>query len=309
MSRPPAARGGVSHRVGRILAGDGFAATLMLLPAGALFATFMAWPFLHGVWLSLQFWDGFSPPRWAGLANYRRLTGDDVFLGAFGHTVIFVAAVVALKIVLGFAAALLLDRRLRGRAFFRAASFVPVTMSFVAVGLLWAWIYNPVFGLLNAGLDLVGLGGLTRAWLGDRHTALAAIVVVDVWKWLGLHAAIFLAGLQTVPAELYESATLDGAGRLDRFWHVTLPLMMPVVFINVILALAGAFVRNFDIVWVLTKGGPDHATEVVLTDMLREAFQNGDMGYAAAMGYVLFVVVGGLSVLLLGVLRWRRLAV
>ena len=295
------------HR--RLLGSDGLAALLLVLPAALLFAAFVAWPFLHGLWLSLQFWDGFSPPRWAGLANYRRLFGDSVFRGAFDNNLIFVAAVVTLKTVLGFAVALLLDRRLRGRVFFRATSFVPVTMSFVAVGLLWAWIYNPVFGLLNAGLDLVGLGALKRSWLGDSRIALYAVIAVDVWKWLGFHAVIFLAGLQTVPRELYESATVDGAGAVRRFWHITVPLMMPVVFINVILAFSGAFVRNFDIVWVLTKGGPNHATEVVLTDMMREAFQNGAMGYASAMGYVLFLAVGVVSLVFMGLIRWQRLAV
>lgn len=298
-----------SVRAGRLARGDGVVAALMVLPAGVLFAAFVAWPFLHGLWLSLVFWDGFSPWRWAGLANYRRLLGDGLFLGAFRNNLIFVTIVVTLKTSLGFAVALLLDQAGRGRAFFRGAMFVPVTLSFVAVGLLWAWIYNPVFGLLNAGLDLVGLGVLKHSWLGDRHVALFAIIAVDVWKWLGFHAVIFLAGLQTVPADLYESARMDGARALRRFWHVTLPLMMPIVFINIILAVSGAFVRNFDIVWVLTKGGPNHATEVVLTDMMAEAFQNGAMGYASAMGYVLFVAVGLASVVLLGLVRWRRLAV
>jgi len=289
--------------------GDGGVAFWMILPAGILFALFYVWPFLHGFWLSLTNWDGFSPPRFIGLGNYFRLARDPIFLGALENNLIFVVAILVLKNVLGLGLALLLNRALFGRAFFRAAAFIPVTMSFVAVGLLWSWIYNPVFGLLNAGLDAVGLGMLKQSWLGDAHIALYSVIAVDVWKWLGFHAVIYLAGLQTIPAELYESATMDGASRLRRFWHITLPLIMPIVFINTILGLSGAFVRNFDIVYVLTKGGPNHATEVALTYMMTKAFQDGQMSYASAMGYVLFVMVGLACVLLLTLMRRSRLAV
>jgi raffinose/stachyose/melibiose transport system permease protein len=289
--------------------GDGAVAFVMILPAAILFGVFYLWPFINGFWLSLHNWDGFSEPIWAGFSNYLRLANDHIFLGALRNNLIFVVAVVILKNVLGLALALLLNRALFGQSFFRAAAFIPVTMSFVAVGLLWSWIYNPVFGLLNAGLDLVGLGGLKRSWLGEADIALYSIIVVDVWKWLGFHAVIYLAGLQTIPAELHESATMDGAGSLQRFWHITVPLMMPIVFINTILGLSGAFVRNFDIVYVLTKGGPNHATEVVLTYMMNKAFQDGAMSYAAAMGYVLFLIVGLASIGLLALMRRHRLQV
>jgi raffinose/stachyose/melibiose transport system permease protein len=296
-------------RFRHLTSGDGGLAFLMILPAAVMVGLFYLWPFVNGFWLSLENWDGFSAPRWVGFANYLRLAGDHVFLAALGNNVIFVVAVIVLKNVLGLLLALLLNRAIRGRAFFRAAAFVPVTMSFVAVGLLWSWIYNPVFGLLNAALDLIGLGGLKASWLGDANIALYSIIAVDVWKWLGFHAVIYLAGLQTIPVELYESATMDGAGRLSQFWHITLPLLMPIVFINTILALSGAFVRNFDIVYVLTKGGPNHATEVVLIYMMSNAFQDGAMSYAGAMGYVLFVIVGLLSVGLVGLMRRQRFAV
>lgn len=292
---PAAPRVSLARRLGR---SDGFVAAMMMLPAGILFALFFLWPFVSGFWLSFQRWDGFSDPRFIGFGNYMRLMKDGVFLLALKNSFIFVVVSIVAKNVLGLALALLLNRVTYMRGFIRASVFVPVTISFVAAGLLWAWIYNPVFGLLNAGLDFVGLASWKRSWLGDANVALYAVIVVDVWKWLGFHAVIYLAGLQTIPSELYEAARIDGANARRRLWHITLPLMVPVIFINTILSLSGAFVRNFDIVHVLTQGGPNHATEVVITAMVKAAFTNSQMGYAAAMGYALFVLVGGICAVL-----------
>lgn len=283
--------------------GDGTVATLMLAPAALLFSLFFLWPFARGIWISLTRWDGFSAPVFIGAGNYLKLMRDGLFLAALENNLIFVVAILIFKNTLGLGLAMLLDRALFLRGPIRAAVFIPVTLSFAATGLLWSWIYNPVFGLLNAALDLLGLSGLQQSWLGDAHIALYSIIAVDIWKWLGFHAVIYLAGLQTIPQDLYEAARLDGAGPVARFRHVTLPLMMPVVLINVILGLSGAFVRNFDIVQVLTQGGPNHATEVVMTLMVKTAFQDGNMGYASAMGYALFLIVALACVALLGLMR------
>ncbi|CDX29668.1 Binding-protein-dependent transport systems inner membrane component [Mesorhizobium sp. ORS 3359] len=295
-----------SARRKEAMGGDAFAAALMLAPAALLLGLFFVWPFLRGLWISATRWDGFSAPVFVGFANYARLFGDGLFQGALINNLIFVALILVFKNGFGMGLALLLDRALFLRGPIRAAVFIPVTLSFAATGLLWSWIYNPVFGLLNAALDLAGLAGLKRSWLGDAEIALYAIVAVDIWKWLGFHAVIYLAGLQTIPAELYEAARIDGANAFHRFRHVTLPLMMPVVLINVILGLSGAFVRNFDIVQVLTQGGPNHATEVVMTLMVKTAFQDGNMGYASAMGFTLFLIVGLCCVALLALMRRSR---
>ncbi|RFZ82531.1 sugar ABC transporter permease [Shinella sp. WSJ-2] len=292
-------------RITRIIRRDDDAtvAAFMLAPAAVLFSLFFLWPFLRGLWISLTRWDGFSAPVFIGVANYAKLLGDRLFLGALENNLIFVVLILLLKNVLGLGLAILLDRAIFLRGPIRAAVFIPVTLSFAATGLLWSWIYNPVFGLLNAALDGLGLSALKLSWLGDADIALYSIIVVDVWKWLGFHAVIYLAGLQTIPDELYEAARIDGAGAVKRFRHITLPLMMPVVLINIILGLSGAFVRNFDIVQVLTQGGPNHATEVVMTYMVKTAFQDGNMGYASAMGYALFLIVALSCVLLLGLMR------
>jgi raffinose/stachyose/melibiose transport system permease protein len=268
----------------------------MLLPAGVLLAVFVVAPVVYGLYLSLLRWNGFEPPVFVGLGNYVRLwERDRVFVQALTNNVVFAVAVVIGKNVLGLFLALLLNQKLRGTVFFRTALFLPVTMSFVVIGLLWSWIYNPTFGLLDAGLRAVGLGALSRPWLGDPATALWAIIVVDIWKWTGFHMVLYLAGLQTIPRELLEAATIDGAGRWRRLFDVTLPLLAPVTFVNVLLALNGAFVRNFDLVYVMTGGGPNHQTEVVLTHMVAQAFRQGNLGYSAAMGYVLFAIVAVIS--------------
>lgn len=292
-------------RITRIIRRDDDAtvAAFMLAPAAVLFSLFFLWPFLRGLWISLTRWDGFSAPVFIGFANYTKLLGDKLFLGALENNLIFVVLILLLKNVLGLGLAILLDRAIFLRGPIRAAVFIPVTLSFAATGLLWSWIYNPVFGLLNAALDGLGLSALKMSWLGDADIALYSIIVVDVWKWLGFHAVIYLAGLQTIPDELYKAARIDGAGAVKRFRHITLPLMMPVILINIILGLSGAFVRNFDIVQVLTQGGPNHATEVVMTYMVKTAFQDGNMGYASAMGYALFLIVALSCVLLLGLMR------
>jgi raffinose/stachyose/melibiose transport system permease protein len=283
------------------------AALLFCAPAVVLLGLFVVWPFIFGFWLSLHRWDGFSPPVWSGLTNYWRLTGDPVFATALRNSIVFVVLTVVFKNALGLAVALLLNSVSFGRAFFRTATFIPVTLSFVAVGLLWAWIYNPVFGLLNAFLDVIGLGGLKRSWLGDADIALYAVVAVDVWKWLGFHAVLYLAGLQTIPADVIDAAKIDGATAWQRLTRITMPLLVPIIFINLVLAFSGAFVRNFDVVYVLTQGGPYHATEVIMTHMVSEAFRNGALTYAAAMGYVLFFITAIISGIMILLMRRSRI--
>lgn len=264
----------------------------MLLPAIILMIIFVAIPVGLGFYLSFHRWDGFNDPVFIGINNYIRLfQRDRIFEKAFTNTIIFAVAVVTVKNVLGLVLGLLVNQKLRGIIFFRTALFLPVTLSFVVIGLLWSWVYNPSFGLLNAGLELIGLDSLIRPWLSDTSTALGAIITVDIWKWTGFHMVLYLAGLQAIPRDLYEVAIIDGASAWQRLIRITLPLLAPVTFINVLLSLSGAFVRNFDLVYVMTEGGPNNATEVVLTHLVTQAFKFGKLGYASAMGFVLFAIV------------------
>ncbi|MEW5866957.1 MAG: sugar ABC transporter permease [Bacillota bacterium] len=280
----------------------------MVAPAVALYVLFVLYPIFRGLFISLHDWNVFSPMTWVGLQNYRLLLRDDIFRRAIANNVIYAVAVTVSKNALGFLLAVLVNaERLRGRTFFRTILFMPVTMSFVVVGLLWSWIYNPLFGLLNASLKAMGLGFLIRDWLSDPGIALWSIILVDTWKWLGFHMVILLAGLQSIPTELYEAAYVDGASSWRQFWGITVPLMMPVLTVSVMLSLMGAFVRNFDLVYVMTGGGPAHVTEVVLTWLHTQAFGFARMGYGAAMGFMLFVVVFIFSMVVMRSMRTERL--
>lgn len=168
-------------------------------------------------------------------------------------------------------------------------------MSLIVVGLLWSWIYNPSFGLLASGLRYLGLEQWVQPWLGQENTVLGAIIIADIWKWTGFHMVLYLSGLTGIPLELYEAAKMDGAKAWGRFFYITLPLLAPIIFINVFLSLNGAFVTNYDLVYIMSGGGPNHASEVVLTRMVANAFSYSRLGYASAMGYVLFAVVAFIS--------------
>ena len=276
-------------------------------PALLVFGVFTLLPLAAGVALSLVGWDGIHAARWQGLANYVQVLQDQTFWQALGHNVIYAVGTVVGKIVLALVLAVLLNRALRGRAVFRTVLFMPVVMSFVVVGLIWSWIYNYNFGLLNAIVGALGLQAWKQDWLGNASIALGALIVVDIWKWFGFHMVINLAGLQSIPNELYEAARIDGASAWQSFWHVTLPLLKPVTMINVLLATSGAF-NVFDLVYVMTEGGPVNATDVAMLHIYTQAFQFYRFGYAAAMSYILLILVGIVTLVLMRVMRQERLA-
>jgi ABC-type sugar transport system permease subunit len=263
---------------------------LWILPALLLYFVFKLAPMLGGIYLALLKWDGIAAPEFVGLRNFARIFSDEIIGMALWHNVLYAAGTVTAKIVLSLFLALLLNQALRGRTFYRTALFLPVVMSFVVVGILWSWLYNTQFGLINNLLTTVGLGVLAHDWLGDPNSALWALMVVDTWKWYGFHMVIFLAGLQTIPLELYEAAHIDGASRRQQFLHITLPLLQPVMLVNVTLALMGAF-NVFDIPYIMTEGGPANSTIVMALHIYIQGFKFYQFGYAAALSYVLLVLV------------------
>ena len=263
----------------------------LIAPTVLLYGLFVLWPVVRGAIVSLYQWDGLSATMtWVGLRNYRSAIDDPVFRLALRNTFQYAIGVTVVKNVLGLGLALMLNKKLRGRAFFRTAAFLPVMFSFVVVGVLWSWIFNPIFGLADHFLSLVGIDNFP-GWLSDPHIALWSVMWVDIWKWTGFHMVLFLAALQSVPRELDEAAQLDGAGRWHRLRYVTIPWIRPVIAFSVLLALTGAFVANYDVVYVMTGGGPLNSTQVALTYIVQTAFNSDEVGYANAMSMILLVLV------------------
>lgn len=263
---------------------------LWVLPAFLLYFIFKLAPMIVGIYLSLLNWDGIEDPVFVGARNYVRMFNDEIVVLALTNNVKYAVATVVGKVVISLFLALLLHQALRGRSFYRTALFLPVVMSFVVVGILWSWLYNTQFGLVNSLLRVLGFDYLIMDWLGDPTVALWSLIIVDIWKWYGFHMVIFLAGLQTIPAELYEAARIDGADRWRQFWHITLPLLQPVMLVNVTISLMGGF-NVFDIPYVMTEGGPANSTMVMALHIYVRGFKFYRFGYAAALSYALLTLV------------------
>ena len=262
---------------------------LWMAPALILYLVFKILPMVAGLYLSVLDWNGIDPAKFVGPNNFLDFFNDELVGQALLNNVLYAIGTVAGKIVLSLFLALLLNQALRGRSVYRTALFMPVVMSFVVVSILWAWLYNPQFGLVDTILRGLGLQTVPD-WLGSPTVALPSLMIVDIWKWYGFHMVIFLAGLQTIPTELYEAASIDGASRWDNFWRITLPLLQPVMLVNVTISLAGAF-NVFDIPYIMTEGGPGNATLVMALHIYIRGFKFYRFGYAAALNYVLLAIV------------------
>jgi ABC-type sugar transport system permease subunit len=269
-----------------------------------MYVVFKLVPMVAGLYLAMLRWDGVEPPVFIGLDNFVRMFQDDLVPLALWHNVLYALGTVTGKLIVSLLLALLLNQALRGRGFYRTALFTPVVMSFVVISILWAWLYNGQFGLVDKALQALRLDFLIQDWLGDPNVALWSLMLVDIWKWYGFHMVIFLAGLQTIPQELYEVASIDGASRLGKFLHITLPLLQPVILVNVTISLMGAF-NVFDIPFVMTEGGPGNATLVMALHVYIRGFKFYKFGYAAAMGYVLLLIVTLVAAVQMGFMRGR----
>ncbi|WP_255946403.1 carbohydrate ABC transporter permease [Streptomyces odontomachi] len=268
---------------------------LYVVPALALYAVFLLFPFGQTVWLSLLHWDGLNVATWAGAGNYRALLTDPTLRAPFGHALVLLLFYAALPVAIGLLLASALTRfRVRGMTFFRTVLFLPQVLAMVVVGVAWRAILTPD-GLLNDTLRLVGLDGLARPWLGDSTFALPAVGVVGTWVETGLCLVLFLAGAQRIPRELYEAARLDGAGALNEFRAVTLPGLRPQIAVALTLTIV-AGLRNFDLIYITTSGGPGNATSVPAYEVYHRAFETGDVGSAAALGVGLTALIFVLSV-------------
>ena len=264
------------------------AALLFVLPSLLFLAIFVVYPIIDAFYLSLHRYDLMTPPIWDGLGRYRLLLDDDRFVKALGNTLLFAVMTVPLGTVISLLLAVLINQPLRAIYFFRTAYYLPVVTSFVAVSFIWLWIYEPQFGLLNQLLENAGLP--TLAWLRDPKTSMLSIAILSIWKNAGYNMIIFLAGLQGVPTYLYEAAEIDGAGPVQRFWHITVPMLSPTTFFVFVVYFIGAL-QMFTQSWILTQGGPLDSTLTVVYLIYQNGFEFLKMGSAAAMSVILFILI------------------
>lgn len=259
---------------------------LGLAPALLVYLLFAVFPILQSVYLSFMDWDGLTAMRFIGLGNYIEALQNPTFWNSFKNNLYVVAASVFGQVPIALALALLLNRRIKGAKFFRTAGFLPVVISTVIVSLTWSMVYNTEYGLLNRFLKAVGLGSLAQNWLGDPKWAMLSVCITIIWQFIGLYFIIFLAALQNVPQELYEAAELDGASEWVKTWKITIPMIKETLLVSVILCISGSL-RTFDLIYVMTNGGPARATEVMAIYMFNETFSSTRYGYGSAVSVLI----------------------
>lgn len=280
-----------------------YAPYILPAPAVVVVAGIIVYPVLYTVWMSLQEWlaSSLTPPKFVALGNYVQiLTADTRFREAFFRTLYFAALVVTVEMVLGVAMALLFNREFWGRGLVRTLSILPMVATPTAIALIFVMMYHPTLGVMNYLVSRIGLPPFT--WIYSSRSVLYALAAVDVWEWTPLIMLIALAGLAALPKEPYESAVLDGATGLRIFWHITLPLLRPVLIVAVLFRAIDA-IKTFDIIFVMTQGGPANASETVNLLLFNQAFAYFNIGYASALAVVLFAIVMGASLILMKVRR------
>ncbi|HZX03318.1 sugar ABC transporter permease [Kribbella sp.] len=279
---------------------------LFISPAIIGLLLFVAYPMVTSLYHSFTQWNGLTPAKWVGLDNYKFLfTSDPTFWPSLRVTVLWVVISVPATLLAGLVLAVVVNRTIKGVKIFRTIFYLPVVLPAVAVLTLWKYIYDPTYGLANQILKFLHLP--TSLWLGDAHVALPAILIVGVWS-VGGTMMIFLAGLQAVPEEIQEAAKVDGANAFRRFTRITLPMIGPIMMLQLMLALNGAF-QTFNQVAILTKGGPGHSTNLLMYKIYNDGFADfitsPQLGYATAEVWVLFVIVMLVTVVMLRLTRNR----
>jgi raffinose/stachyose/melibiose transport system permease protein len=264
--------------------------TLFVTPALALFALFIIVPMLTAVQMSAYRWKGYGPlVDFVGLRNYVSVLQNDVFTDALVHNLIIVVGSIAVQLPLGLGIALLLNRKMWGQGLLRTIIFVPYVLAEVIAGVVWFQLLQPQYGVVDSILDAIGLDGPAQGWLGTPKYALWTVLVVLTWKYLGLAVILFLAGLQGVPEDLYEAAQLDGASWWQVQRKITIPLLGPTVRTWAFLSMIGSL-QLFDMVWILTGGGPANATTTMATFLINEGTKRQNYGIAGAASVILFLV-------------------
>ncbi|MHC1731384.1 MAG: carbohydrate ABC transporter permease [Bacteroidales bacterium] len=264
-----------------------------IAPNFILFSVFTFWPLIYSAYLSLTKWNMLTPVKqFIGFQNYIQMVNEPLFWKVLGNTFYLAIGSIGFRLIIALALALLLNQRMAGRDLYRAIIFSPTFTTGAAVAIVWTWIFHRSLGLMRLPLDLIGV--VSPDWLSDVNWTIPAIIIVTIWKGLGYDMVIFLAGLQNIPQDLYESAQVDGAGRWALFRHITLPLLSPITFFVVITSIISLFV--LDLVAVMTAGGPMTSSKVIVYYIYENAFRFFKVGYASALSVVLFLITLAITV-------------
>ena len=263
-------------------------AAIFILPSFLPLVAFLIVPMLAAVTLSFAEWDLLTPPSWVGIENYAELMRSAVFWQTLKNSLVFIVGYLPLVYIAGLSAALALNKKFRGSAFLRAVYFLPVITSWVIVSLLWKWILNPEGGVVNSLLAQIGIQG--PGWWTSTTWAMPTVIIASAWKDLGYVMLILLAGLQSIPPEYQEAAAIDGASKTQILRLITLPLLTPATFFVIVISLINNF-QVFDQIYLMTDGGPEGSTSVLVQQIVKNSFDYGRMGYASAMSMVLFAII------------------
>ena len=263
---------------------------LYIAPAVIVFGIFVLGPFIHSLYLSFFNWDGIGPSKFVGFANFREVWKNPILQSSFSHALILIFFYSVLPLLISLALVSVMNRgRIRGLTFYRTVLFLPYIVAPTAVAVIWRWILAPE-GPLNTFLKFIGLGSISRGWIGDFTTALPSVGAVGTWVMFGLVLVMFIAGVQKIPTELYEATRIDGAGAFWEFWVVTLPGLKNEIVVALVLTVTAAL-RNFDVIYVMTSGGPGTSTVVPSYLVYQQAFVADEVGTAAAIGSYLILII------------------
>ncbi|MEC0238989.1 sugar ABC transporter permease [Paenibacillus dokdonensis] len=262
-----------------------------LIPGLIMFILFKLYPAMQVFYKSFFLWTGIGDkPKFIGLKNFVDMFHDDVFLLALRNTGFLIVIVPVFTLLIALVNASILTRtKLKEKGIYRTLFFFPSILSFVVIAILWSFIYHPTIGFLNSGMELLGLGEYAMAWLGDSRTVLWALAVTLIWQAAGYYMVIYMAGIDSISPDLYEAAGIDGATPFEQFIHITIPMLWEIIRITIIFSINGVLTISFVIVTIMTAGGPDRHSEVVMTYLYQQAFTNSNFGYAMAIGVFVFV--------------------
>lgn len=272
---------------------------LFLLPAIVVLGITVFYPALQAFYLSFTRYDLIDAPRWIGWANFKRLWVDQVFWQTLRNTLLYLMCVVPVLVIAPLGLAILANQKLRGVRWFRVAYYTPVIISIVVAGIAWKWLYADN-GLFNQALEAMGLGRI--GWLTDPNWSIFSVMAVTVWKGLGYYMVIYLAGLQAIPADLYEAAAIDGSDGLRKHWDITVPLMRPYLLLVAVISAISA-TKVFEEIFIMTQGGPLNSSKTIVYYVYDQAFKNLEISYACTIGLVMFLIILVLSIVRIGVQR------